>query len=99
MASCKPVVASNIDGYRDVIGDGTEGILVPPRDSAALARAICTLLGDADLRAIMGERGRERAAAFSWPQIASRITEYYESLIEQQTYSTTPQHQRLFAFL
>lgn len=99
MASCKPVVASNIDGYRDVIGDGTEGILVPPRDSAALARAICTLLGNADLRATMGERGRERAAAFSWPQIASRITEYYESLIEQQTYSTTPQHQRLFAFL
>ncbi len=98
MASSKPVVASNIDGYRDVIRDGVEGLLVPPRDSVALAKAICTLLGNAPLRAKMGERGREHAGSFSWPQIASRITEYYQALLEQQAQSTR-QHQRLFALL
>lgn len=98
MASSKPVVASNIDGYRDVIRDGVEGILVPPRESAALAEAICTLLRDASLRTKMGVCGREHAAEFSWPQIAIRITEYYQSLIEQQAH-VTRQHQRLFALL
>src|SRR5579871_2078162 len=98
MASSKPVVASDIDGYRDVIQNEEDGILVAPRNSAALARAICTLLGNADLRATMGERGREHAGDFSWPRIASRISDYYQELIEQHAYSKS-QHHNLFALL
>ncbi len=96
MASNKPVVASNIDGYRGVIRDGIDGILVAPRNSEALAWAICRLLGDATARQAMGTSGRERAWEFSWPRIASRIVEYYQTLIEQHTYSKTQQH-NLFA--
>ena len=98
MASSKPVIASNIDGYRDVIRNGTDGILVPPRESEALAEAICRLLGDATLRATMGASGREHAGEFSWPRIASRIVAYYQVLIEQHAQLKHQQH-RLFALL
>jgi phosphatidylinositol alpha-mannosyltransferase len=95
MASNKAVVASNIDGYRDVIEDGAEGVLVPPRDSAAIAHAICRLLGDDALRAAMGARGRQRAGEYSWPRLASRIVEYYQSLIERQTWLINHHEQTL----
>jgi phosphatidylinositol alpha-mannosyltransferase len=98
MASSKPIVASNIEGYCDVIHDGSDGILVPPRDSAALAGAICRLLGDADLRATMGAKGREHAGEFSWPRITSRIVDYYQMLIEQHTHLASQPH-RLLALL
>ncbi len=98
MASSKPVVASNIDGYRDVIRHEVDGLLVTPRNSEALAGAICRLLGDASMRQAMGERGREHAGEFSWPRIASRVSDYYHELIEQHTYSKSQQH-NLFALL
>ncbi len=98
MASSKPVVASNIDGYRDVIRNDRDGVLVPPRNSEALAGAICRLLGDAALRQTMGTSGREHAGEFSWPRIANRIVEYYQVLIEQHAYSKSQQH-NLFALL
>jgi phosphatidylinositol alpha-mannosyltransferase len=92
------VVASDIDGYRDVIRSGAEGLLVPPRDSAALAEAICRLLADATLRLAMGERGREHAGEYSWPRLASHIVEYYQTLIDRraslinQKQHTLPSH-------
>jgi phosphatidylinositol alpha-mannosyltransferase len=98
MASSKPVVASNIDGYRDVIRNEADGFLVAPRNSEALAGAICRLLGDMTLRRTMGTSGREHAGEFSWPRIANRIVDYYQVLIEQHAYSKTPQH-NLFALL
>jgi phosphatidylinositol alpha-mannosyltransferase len=82
MASGKAVIASNIDGYRDVLQDGVEGRLVPPRESSALAETICQVLADSALRGAMGVRGRERVAAFAWPQIARPILNYYQSLLE-----------------
>jgi phosphatidyl-myo-inositol alpha-mannosyltransferase len=98
MASSKPVVASNIDGYRDVIRDGTDGILVAPRNGEALAGALCRLLGDAAQRKAMGASGREHAREFSWPRIATRIVDYYQVLIGQHAYSKSQQH-NLFALL
>ena len=63
MLMAKPVVATNIRGSREeVIADET-GLLVPVRDAAALAQAFATLIGDAQLRARMGQAGRARALA------------------------------------
>lgn len=56
-----PVVGTAITGVRDAVADGRTGLLVPPRDAAALADAIERLLSDAALRARMGRAGRERA--------------------------------------
>jgi phosphatidylinositol alpha-mannosyltransferase len=77
MASGLPVVASDIEGYRGVIADGREGILVPPRDERAVADAVCRILQEPTLRAEMGRRGLRTAALYSWKSIAGQIIEFY----------------------
>lgn len=59
LALGKPVVASNIAGVTEIIDDGTTGLLVPPRDSRALAGGIARLLRDSDLARCIGEAGQD----------------------------------------
>ena len=82
MAAGRPIVASRIPGYAEVLDDGAEGLLVEPRSSAALAAALIRLLGDAGLRRAMGDRGRQKAAAYDWPRVASRVLDFYEETID-----------------
>lgn len=60
MAAERPVVASCLSGIPELIDDGVNGLLVPPSDAGALARAIRRLLDDGKLREAMGKRGRQR---------------------------------------
>ena len=60
MACAKPIVATRAGGMPEVVADGDTGILVPPRDDAALAAAIVTLLKDPSRRASMGAAGARR---------------------------------------
>jgi glycosyltransferase involved in cell wall biosynthesis len=55
-----PVVASRVGGIPEIVEDGTDGVLVPPADSAALAAAIANLLNDSARRARLAGAGRER---------------------------------------
>jgi starch synthase len=55
------VVATAAGGIPEVVADGETGLLVPPRDPAALARAINELVADPERRTAMGAAGRERA--------------------------------------
>lgn len=55
-----PVVTTNVPGCRETIMDGETGLLVPPRNSQALARAISELLANPDRRRQMGYAGRQR---------------------------------------
>ena len=82
MAAGKPVVASAIPGYTEVVKSGAEGLLVPPGDPQALARAIIHLLNNPQLREWMGEMGRRKAARYSWRQIASEVLDYYREVAE-----------------
>ncbi len=59
MAAGKPVIASDIDGVNESVTDGLSGILVPARDSAALAAGLGKLFKDRAAAAVMGRRGRE----------------------------------------
>jgi glycosyltransferase involved in cell wall biosynthesis len=61
MAASRAIVATTAGGIPEVVADGETGLLVPPRDSAALAEAIVRLLKDRTLRQEMGRRGFERA--------------------------------------
>lgn len=77
MAAGRALVASDIPGYRSVVTNGQEGLLVPPRDAAALAAALGAVLRSPALRAQLGELGRERAQRFSWNRVADEILAYY----------------------
>lgn len=82
MAHAKPVVASAVGGLRDLVVDGETGLLVPPRDSRALRRALERLLGDTELRRRLGVAGRERARVrFSWDRVTADTLETYEAAL------------------
>lgn len=55
----KPIVASAIDGVREVMEDGRNGILVQPRDPRGMAEAIIRLLDDHNLASRLGRRAKE----------------------------------------
>ncbi len=82
MACETPVVASAVGGIPEVVADGRTGLLVPPSEPAALARAVNRLLDDPALAAEMGRAGRRRASAeFSWRAIAEQTVALYETII------------------
>jgi len=82
MASGKAVVGTVVDGPPEIIEDGQTGLLVPPRDHEALARALVELLRDADRRAAMGSRGRARVeATFTVDSQMRTLTGLYDQLL------------------
>ena len=83
MAMGKPVIASDIQGYRTVVRHGEEGLLVPPKDETALAVGIAKLLADKDLREKMSYNAREKVLDYSWSKIALRVLDYYREVGEQ----------------
>ncbi len=81
-AAGKPVVAFNIDGIPEAVVHGETGLLVPHRDSRALASAIAQLLDDAPLRVRMGAAGRRRVEEKFDAQDMTRAFEaFYERAI------------------
>jgi glycosyltransferase involved in cell wall biosynthesis len=82
MAHGRPVVASAVGGLVDAVEDGVTGLLVPPRDPAALRSALERLLGDAELRRRYGEAARDRAReAFSWEAATSATIAAYRRVL------------------
>ena len=86
MAAGVPVVATRVGGNPEVVEHGRGGILVPPRDSRALAEAICALLKDRGLAEALGEGGRRRVAdRFSLDRMAQETQDLYVRLLEKKT--------------
>lgn len=81
MASGKPVVASDIEGYANVISHQVDGLLVPPNNREALAEALLSLLTDESLRHKMGVKGRIKAEQYSWKNIALKVMDCYTNLL------------------
>jgi len=80
MALGRPVVASQLPALAELLGAGT-GVLVPPDDPAALAKALAELRDDPGLRQRLGSAGRELVAASrTWERIARTYVELYERL-------------------
>ena len=77
-----PAVASDIDGYRDVMAPGT-GIAVPPGDVDALGRGLIELLEDEPKRVEMGRRARRVVEEnYSWDEIGRRLLDVYEAALD-----------------
>ena len=69
-------------GIREIIADGADGLVVPPRDTAALAGAICRLIEDADLRQRMGAAARWNIRRFAPVEILRQWHEVFD-LVER----------------
>jgi glycosyltransferase involved in cell wall biosynthesis len=77
-----PVVATDIPGMRDAVADGETGLLVAPRDSAALWCALSACIRDPELRARYGVAGRKRAVQlFDRRQVHDHLVQFYRSLL------------------
>ena len=82
MAAGVPVVATRIGGTPEAIADGVSGLLVPPRDSAALAGAMLRILEDRELAARLGRAARRRVAEhFSLERMVSETERLYSTLL------------------
>ena len=76
-----PVVASNIHGIPDAVLDGKTGLLVPPKDPAALATALGRLVDDPVLRTRLGAAGRAFVARnYDWQQNVRQMERLYETM-------------------
>jgi glycosyltransferase involved in cell wall biosynthesis len=76
MASGRPIVCSDIAGYRQTVGtDGS--LLVPPEDPAAIAQAVEQLVVHPGMRDRMGESNYRRAAQFSWERVTISVRNVY----------------------
>jgi phosphatidylinositol alpha-mannosyltransferase len=82
MAAGKPVVASDIEGYKGVVTHGKQGLLVPKCDPQALAETLSYLAKNPDLRARMGTHGQQMVEQFRWSSVARRVEDYYYETIE-----------------
>ena len=83
MAAGLPVVASDIPGYRAVVRDGIDGLLVPAGDAEGLAAALATVLTNRGVAATLAASARQRASAFSWRQAATPLEAIYEAVQRQ----------------
>ena len=86
MAYGRPVIATAVGGLLDAVEDGVTGLLVPPRDPAALRAAIATLLSDAELRQRLGTAAREAAwDRFSWQVSTERTLAAYRDALQARS--------------
>ena len=82
MAAGKPVVASDIEGFRGIVTHGEQGLLVPKKDSSALAEALGTLARDPELRRRLGGQGNRSAQDYRWEVVAGKVEDYYYSCLQ-----------------
>lgn len=83
MAQSLPVIATAVAGTRDVVADGVTGILVPPRDAAALADATLDLIAHPDRARSLGAAGRVRVLQhFTTDHMLQAMAKVYYSALE-----------------
>ncbi len=80
-AAGTPVVASDIPGYRDVVTDGVDGLLIPRGDATALAETLRDLAVDPAREHALGAAAGRSAQRFAWPTVAEQLLETYEDAI------------------
>jgi len=81
MALGKPIVATRVGGVAELLGDGEAGLLVPPRDPAALAEAATALLRDVTRASALAEAGRRRAPRYSAEAMLEALAKVYREVM------------------
>jgi L-malate glycosyltransferase len=81
MACARPIVATTAGGIPEIVEDGVNGLLVPPRDHTALAAAIVRALKDGELRQRMGDAGLTRVnARFTVERMVAETASVYAAV-------------------
>jgi phosphatidylinositol alpha-mannosyltransferase len=80
MATGKPVLAADIDGFREVLVHGEAGELLPVRDPHSWARALLRLAREPLCARAYGESGRKAAQQYAWPKITAEVLGLYRAI-------------------
>jgi glycosyltransferase involved in cell wall biosynthesis len=89
--ACRPIVATRMPGCTDVVRDGWNGFLVPPRDPRAMAERILDLLCDRQTAAAMGARAAQVVKAdFNLEITVARYVAVYEDLLRRSVRTPLP---------
>src|SRR3984957_5273229 len=80
-AAGTPVIASDIAGYRDVVRDGVDGVLVPPADPQALAETLRDFYDEPERLRGMAVAAAADVERFAWPVVADQVLEAYAEAI------------------
>ena len=81
MACATPIVCSDILGFRDVVRNEREALMVPRDDQGALADGLVRLLDDEALRYRLGTVGREIAQSYAWPRVTEQVLAVYADVL------------------
>jgi glycosyltransferase involved in cell wall biosynthesis len=85
MAAGLPVIATAVGGLTEVVRDGDNGLLIPPRDAGALAEALTRLLKSPDLAKKLGQNARKHVREhYSLDRLGREINAIYEELVEKK---------------
>jgi len=82
-AGC-PVIGTNAGGIPEIIQDGVNGLLIPPKDPSSLAQAIIRLSLDATLRDRLGQAGLRSAQRFDVRQHVELIQKLYDAILSSK---------------
>lgn len=84
-AGGKPVIGAGVAAIRTLIAAGEDGLLFDYPHADSLARAILTLLDDAELRSRLGKRGQQKVLdTYTWNIVAQRMRGVYEQVIDRK---------------
>ncbi len=86
MAAGIPVVASNVDGIREVVIQGESGILIPPKNPDAIASAVIQLIENPQLVKSLVENGLKRARLFDVQEHVMKLESLYSNLLGAESY-------------
>ncbi|MFJ3791103.1 glycosyltransferase family 4 protein [Kitasatospora sp. NPDC090091] len=90
MASGVPVIGPAAGGPLDLVAHHRTGLLVPPRDGAAVARAVETLAADPELRAAYGRAGRAEVTARTWEAVGDMLLRHYAEVLAEHRGTAVP---------
>lgn len=81
MGSGLPIVATTVPGSKELVKDGENGFVLPPRDSQALAQALITLINQRALREEMGRRSKKIAQGYTWDIVIEKYIALYQQMV------------------
>lgn len=84
MAAGKPTIGCKGQGAEDIIRNGADGLLVPPKDPASLAKALKRLIQDREFAVSLSENAKLRARQFTWERNVEAYLEVYQSIINSR---------------